>query len=167
LSSDTDYYNYKYQFDTIAAMSGIQDHQAHSSVCDDEGCYCEHQNGRHVSIFEEEAYKIFISLEDGSLQLGCEFSIFTAPYTCQPSQTAIEEAQKNIRGLRKMVGQLQMLLERINEFDIDQETKEAYKHIYTSVSEKYVSHIQRGKRLHATEGDPLTVPESSPTTSPI
>jgi hypothetical protein len=40
-----------------------------------------------------------------------------------------------------MVEQLGQLFERINESNTDQETKEAYEHIYTSVSEKYLSHI--------------------------
>jgi hypothetical protein len=66
-------------------MSGIKDYQAPSSVCDNEGCDHKHPNGRHVPIFGEEAYKIITALEDASLQLGYEFSVFTAPYCHQPS----------------------------------------------------------------------------------
>jgi hypothetical protein len=93
LSSDPDYYYYEYQPDTITTMSGIQDHQGPSYICDDEGCDHKPQNGRHVSIFREEAYKIITALKDASLQLGHEFSDFTAPYSLKPSFAAIEEAQ--------------------------------------------------------------------------
>jgi hypothetical protein len=96
LSSDPGYCNYQYQPDTITAMSGIQDYQAPSSVCDDEGYDCKHQNGQHVPIFGEEAYKIITTLEDTSLQLGSGFSDFTDPYSCQLSQAALEDAQKNL-----------------------------------------------------------------------
>jgi hypothetical protein len=41
--------------------------------------------------------------------------------------------------------------ERIDESNTDQETKKAYKHIYTSVSEKYYSHIQLARWLHVRE----------------
>jgi hypothetical protein len=91
LSSDPDWCNYEHLTDTIATMLGLQDHQALSTVCDDEGYNCERHNGRHVPIFREEAYKIITALEDASLQLGCKFSGFTAPYSHQPSQTAIKE----------------------------------------------------------------------------
>jgi hypothetical protein len=40
-----------------------------------------------------------------------------------------------------MVGLLGSLLERIDESDTDQKTKEACKHMNTSVSEMYLSHI--------------------------
>jgi hypothetical protein len=73
-------------------MLGIQHHQASSSVCDDEGCDREHQNDRHVPIFGEEAYKIVTTLEDASLQLEREFSVFTASYSYQLLQAALEEA---------------------------------------------------------------------------
>jgi hypothetical protein len=66
-------------------MSHIQDYQAPSAVCDNEGYNCEHQNGRHVAIFGEEAYKIITALEDVSLQLRCEFIVFTGPNSCQSS----------------------------------------------------------------------------------
>jgi hypothetical protein len=84
-------------------MSGTQDHQAPSTVCYNKGCNYAHQNGRHVPIFKKEAYQIITALEDVSLQLGYEFSIFTVPYSHQPSPTANEEVQKNIRKLQKMV----------------------------------------------------------------
>jgi hypothetical protein len=77
-------------------MSIIQDHQASSSVCDDEGCDHKYQNSRPVPSCREEPYKTIIALEDAGLQLGHEFIVFTAPYSRQPLQTAIEEAQKNI-----------------------------------------------------------------------
>jgi hypothetical protein len=67
LSSHSGYCNYQYQPDTITAMLDIQDYQASSSLCDEEGYDCEHQNGRHVSIFGKEAYKIITALEDASL----------------------------------------------------------------------------------------------------
>jgi hypothetical protein len=100
-------------------MSGIQGHQAPSSPCDDKGCDHKHQNGRHVPIFGEEAYKIITALENASLQLGCKFSVFTAPYSRQPWQVAFEEAQNNIHKLQEMVGQLEKLFEKIDESDID------------------------------------------------
>jgi hypothetical protein len=142
LSSDPDYCNYQHQPDTIATILGIQDHQAPSCVCDDKGCDYEHQNNRQVPIFGKEAYKIITTLEDTSLQLGGEFSVFTVFYSCQPSQAALEEVQKNICKLRKIVEQLKKLFKRINESNNDQETKEAYEYVYTSVSKKYFSHIQ-------------------------
>jgi hypothetical protein len=61
-------------------MSGIQNHQAPSSVSDNKGCDCKYQDNRHVPIFEEEAYEIIITLENTILQLGNEFSIFRASY---------------------------------------------------------------------------------------
>jgi hypothetical protein len=60
-----------------------------------------------------------------------------------------------------MVGQLGKLFEEIDESDTDQETKKAYEHIYTSVSGKYLNHLQCVRRLHATKSDPPTRPESS------
>jgi hypothetical protein len=65
-----------------------------------------------------------------------------------------------------MVGQLGKLFKRINECDTDQETKEDYEDIYTSVNENYLSHIQCTRRLHATDSDPPTGPGSSLPTSP-
>jgi hypothetical protein len=41
-----------------------------------------------------------------------------------------------------MVEQLGKLLERIDDSNTDYETKEAYNHIYTLVSESYLSYIQ-------------------------
>jgi hypothetical protein len=41
-----------------------------------------------------------------------------------------------------MVEQLEKLFERIDKSDTVQETKEAHEHIYTSVSEKYLSNLQ-------------------------
>jgi hypothetical protein len=99
LSSDPSYCHYKHQPDTIAAMSDISDHQAPSSFCDDEGCDCEYQDGRHVPIFGEEAYKVITTLEGTSLQLRHEFSVSTTSNSCQPSHTAIEKLQKNIQKL--------------------------------------------------------------------
>jgi hypothetical protein len=64
-----------------------------------------------------------------------------------------------------MVGELEKLFERINESDTVQETKEAYEHIYTSVSKNYLSHMQRARGVNATESDPPTGPESSLPTS--
>jgi hypothetical protein len=37
-------------------MSGVQDDQGPSSVCDDEECNLKYQNGKYVPIFREEAY---------------------------------------------------------------------------------------------------------------
>jgi hypothetical protein len=165
LSSDPNYFNYEYQPDIITAMSGLHDRQAPSTVYNNEACDCEYQNVKHIPIFRNEAYKSITTLEDASLQLGHEFSVFTAPHSCQPSQAALDEAQRNICKLRWIVGQLGKLYERINESDTDQKTKEAYEHIYTSVSEKYLSCIQQARKLHAIEGDPLTGPESSLPTS--
>jgi hypothetical protein len=104
-------------------------------------------------------------MEEASLQLEHKFSVFTAFYSHQPMQAALEEAQKNNCKLQKMVGQHGKLFERINESNTDQKTKEAYEHIYTSVSEKYLRHIQQVRRLHVTESSPPTGPESSPPTS--
>jgi hypothetical protein len=50
-------------------MSGIQDHQVPSPVCDDERYDREPQNGRHVPIFEEKVYKIITALEDATSNL--------------------------------------------------------------------------------------------------
>jgi hypothetical protein len=136
LSSDPSYCNYQYQPDTIATMTGIQEHQAPSSVCDNEGCNRKHHNGWYVPIFGEGAYKIISALEDASLHLGREFNAFTAPCSCQPSQVALEEAKRNIRKLQEMVKQLAKLIGTINESDTDEETKEACEHIYTLVSER-------------------------------
>jgi hypothetical protein len=77
-------------------MSGIQEHQAPSYICDYEGCDREHQNGRNVQIFGEEAYNIITALEDANPQVALEFSVFTAPCSRQPSQAALKEVQKNI-----------------------------------------------------------------------
>jgi hypothetical protein len=83
-------------------MSGIPDHQTPSSVCNEEGCDREHQDGKHVSIFrEEEAYKVITALQDANLQLGYEFGLFTAPYFCQPSYVAIEEVQKILMSCKR------------------------------------------------------------------
>jgi hypothetical protein len=60
-----------------------------------------------------------------------------------------------------MVRQLGKLFEKINEFNRDQETKKAYKHIYTSVSKKFLNHIQHTRHLHATESNTSTGLESS------
>jgi hypothetical protein len=49
-----------------------------------------------------------------------------------------------------MVRQLGKLFEEINKSDTDQETKEAYEHIYTSVSGKYLNYLQYARRLHTT-----------------
>jgi hypothetical protein len=95
-SSNPGYCNYKYQPNTIATMSGKQGHQALYSVHDDKEYDYEHQNGRHVPIFEEEAYKVITALADAGLQLGYKFSVFTAPCSWRLSHTAIEEAQENI-----------------------------------------------------------------------
>jgi K+/H+ antiporter YhaU regulatory subunit KhtT len=57
--------------------------------------------------------------------------------------------------------QLGKRFESINKSDTDQTTKEAYEHIYTSVSGKYLSHMKRARRLHATTCDPSTIPDSS------
>jgi hypothetical protein len=103
---------------------------------------CTHQNDRYVSICRKEAYKIITTTEDTSLQLRHKFIIFTAPYSCQPSQVAIGEAQKNIRKLQEMVGQLRKLFDRINEFHTNQKTMETLKHIYTTVSKKYLTYIK-------------------------
>jgi hypothetical protein len=65
-----------------------------------------------------------------------------------------------------MVKQLGKLFKKIDEFDTDQETKEGFKYIFTSVSEKYLSHIKCIRRVHATTGNPLTGTESSLPTSP-
>jgi hypothetical protein len=66
-----------------------------------------------------------------------------------------------------MVGQLEKLVERIHESDTDRETKDAYQYILTSVSVRYLSHIQRARRVHSIKSDPPTVSESSSPTSPI
>jgi hypothetical protein len=151
LSSDPDYCHYKHQPDTIAAILGIQDHQAPSSVCDDKGCDCQYQDGRHVPILKNEVYKVITALEDASLLPGHGFSIFTVLYSCQPSHTAIEKVQQNIQELQMMVKQLGKLFKAINKSNRDQETMEAYEHIYTSVSEKYFNHLQRIRRLNTTK----------------
>jgi G:T-mismatch repair DNA endonuclease (very short patch repair protein) len=122
-------------------MSGIPDHQAPCSVCNNERCDHKHQEDSHVPIFGKEAYKIITTLEDASLWLGHECSIFTGPYSCQPSHATIEEVQKNIQRLQEMVEQLGKLFEKIDKTNTDQETKDLYKQIYTSVSERYLSHI--------------------------
>jgi hypothetical protein len=62
-------------------MLGIPDHQAPSSVCDNERYNHEHQEGKHVLIFGKEAYKVITALEDASLQFRHEFSIFTALFS--------------------------------------------------------------------------------------
>jgi hypothetical protein len=65
-----------------------------------------------------------------------------------------------------MVGQLGKLFEEINKFDTDQETKDAYEHIYSSVRGRYLNHLQYTKRLHATKSNHFTGPERTPPTSP-
>jgi hypothetical protein len=65
-----------------------------------------------------------------------------------------------------MVRQLGKLLQEINESDTDQETKEAYEHIYTSISGMYLNHLQYVERLHPTKSKPPTEPASSLPTSP-
>jgi hypothetical protein len=65
-----------------------------------------------------------------------------------------------------MLGPLGKLFKSIDESETDQETKEAYQHIYTSVSEKYHSHIQHIRRLHATEGNPPHRAKKKPTSKP-
>jgi hypothetical protein len=122
-------------------VSGIPDNQALFSVCNYERYDCEQQDGRHVLIFGAEAYKIITTLENASLQLGHEFSIFTAPYSCQLSNVAILEVPKIIQKLWEMVEELEKLFRNIDESKKDQETKEANEHIYTSISEIYPSHI--------------------------
>jgi hypothetical protein len=144
---------------------GIQDHQAPSSIYDDKGYDREYQDSRHITIFEKEAYKIITTLKDASLQLEHKLSVLTALHSYQPSHAAIEAVQKNIQKLGEIVGQLGKLFEKFDESNTDQKTKEAYKHIYTSVSEKYLSHMQCTRRLHDTESNPPTGPESSPPTS--
>jgi hypothetical protein len=99
LYSDPGYCNYQHQPDTIAAMSGIKDHQVPSSVCDNDGCNHKHHNDRHVPIFGEEAYKIITALKDTSLQLGRKFRVFSGPNFRQALQAALQEAQKNIHKL--------------------------------------------------------------------
>jgi hypothetical protein len=54
-----------------------------------------------------------------------------------------------------MAHQLSKLLQRIEESDTVPENKEAYEHIYPSVSENYLIHIQLPRRLLASECDPL------------
>jgi hypothetical protein len=119
LFSSPSYCHYKYQPETVTSISGIQDQQASSSVCNNEEYDCEYQDGRHVPIFGEEVYKVLTTLEDASLQPRYEFSVFTATYSHQPSQAAIKEVQKNIQKLWKMVGQLRKLFEEINKSNTD------------------------------------------------
>jgi hypothetical protein len=114
LSSDLDYYYYEYQPDTILAMSGIQDHQASFSVCDNEGCNHEHQDGRDVPIFEEEAYKVFITaLEDASLQLRCGFSIFTAPIPASHPMQLLRKYTRIFESCQKWSDNLESPLRRL------------------------------------------------------
>jgi hypothetical protein len=67
LSSDPSYCYYKHQPNTITAISGIKDYKAPSSGCDNEGYDREYQNGRHFSIFGEDAYNIVTTLKNASL----------------------------------------------------------------------------------------------------
>jgi hypothetical protein len=50
--------------------------------------------------------------------------------------------------------------------DTNQETKEAYEDIYTSVSRKYLNHLKCVRWLHTNKSNPPIGPESSPPTSP-
>jgi ribosomal protein S20 len=61
-----------------------------------------------------------------------------------------------------MVKQIEELFEKIDKSNADQEMNEAYEHIYTLVSKKYLSYIQCVRTLHATESDPPTGLKSSP-----
>jgi hypothetical protein len=60
-----------------------------------------------------------------------------------------------------MVGHLRKLFEEIDQSEKYQTIKGAYEHIYTSVIEKYLCHIQFVRRLHTTKGKPPTGPERS------
>jgi hypothetical protein len=64
------------------------------------------------------------------------------------------------------VGQCRKLRERIEESNTDLQNKEAYKYIYTSLSERDLSNIQCVSRLHASEGNTLTWRYSSLPQSP-